>query len=51
MKPVVFLVGLYVAAIVLAGFLGVEGDLFPQLFTAAGGIAVLGAYFTQKLTG
>jgi Na+/H+ antiporter NhaA len=48
-KPLVFVIGIYIVAATLTGFLGWSQSVFPPLFTAAGGIPALGAYYKGKL--
>lgn len=48
-KPVIMLVGIYVVAVVIATFAGIDSNLFPPIFTAAGGIPAIGLYFKKKL--
>lgn len=46
--PVLILIGMYTVGAVLAHFLGLESNLFPAIFTAAGGIPAVGMYYKKK---
>lgn len=46
-----WLIGLYIVGVVLGSMLGIEGDWFPKVFAAAGGVTTLGIYFREALLG